>query len=66
MAIYKQFHTPQGVFTKELTLEEIQIFASNGDLECRKEVAKQKIIEAKNDTEKLGIVLELLDLVEAK
>lgn len=66
MSIAKQFHTPTGTYIKELTQEELVSFASQGDYECKKELAKQNLATAKTDSDKLAIVLELLDLTEAK
>ncbi len=61
--VIRQFHTPEGVVTAELTQEQVEVGAAMGDFQCKQELAKQELGKATTDTEKLAVVLKLLDLI---
>lgn len=59
--VIKQFFTPNGVITRELTPEEMA-GAFKDDVEVKREVVKLKLKTAITDTEKLNAILEYLGL----
>lgn len=59
----KQFHTPQGIIERELTQSEIQIFADEGDDECRKEIFREKYINAPGLDQRVEVIAQFLGLI---
>lgn len=58
--VTKQFHTPTGIVTRELTPQEIIDFAKRGDEECMTELFKQKYQLATTIDQKLDLISKLL------
>lgn len=56
----KEFHTPEGVETKELTSEEIEKYANEGDTEAKKEILKQEVKSAKTIEERVSAIEKYL------
>jgi len=56
----KQFHTPDGIIERELTDEELIIFADDDDV--RKETTKKELLNL-SDSEKITKIMEYLRLV---
>jgi hypothetical protein len=58
----RQFHTPEGIIERELTQDEITQFASMGDSEVKKELARQQWKMTGTWEQKINIIAELLGL----
>lgn len=57
-----QEHTPQGVTERELSQEELVKFANYGNLDARKEIAKQEVLAALNNDAKIAAILKFLGI----
>jgi len=57
-----QEHKPNGVSERELTQQEIEKLATEGNPEAKKEIAKQEMQTADTDTKKLNVILKFLGL----
>lgn len=58
----KKFHTPEGIIERELCQEEIEEFAQMGDMEALIFLKKQEYAKAKNNSEKIDILAEVIGL----
>jgi len=59
----KEFHTPSGKITRELTKEEINIFAESGDIEAKKEIVKEDFKQLLTNQEKIDKIAAYLGLI---
>ena len=59
--VIRNFYTPDGIITRELTQEEIIAFAKLGDVECRREILKAKWATM-TDAQKVKAIFKLLEL----
>lgn len=58
----RQFHTPDGIITRELTQTEIEDLARTGDPEARLEITKQKWNSPEGVAIHLTLVCRLLGI----
>jgi len=63
MKITKTTYTPAGMVVKsDYTNAQITSMASEGDVDAKKEIAKDKIAKSFLDTDKLAAIIEYLGL----
>lgn len=60
----KQFHTPDGIITRELTQAEIEELAQMGDQEARLEISRQRWNSPEGLPMKQDIIAMLLGIIE--
>ncbi len=60
----KIFYTRDGTIEKELTQTEIEAFASRGDIECKRELMRQRMKTAATAGEKIAIIGQYLGLID--
>lgn len=60
----RQFHTPDGIITRELTQAEIENLAKMGDLEARLETTKQKWNSPEGIPMRQDLIARLLGIEE--
>ena len=58
----KTFYTKDGKETRDLTPEELFLFANSGDIEAKREIAKKELKKDLSDKEKIDLILDFLDL----
>ncbi len=58
----RQFHTPKGIIIRNLTQAETEDMAQMGDVECRKELFRQRFSKASDLQEKVDLIAEHLGL----
>jgi len=61
--VTKILHTPKGILEKELSQQEVEEYAKEGDWECRKELTKQKMKKAKTLEEVKELICQLLEVL---
>jgi len=60
--VIKQIHTPKGIFKRKLSQQEVEERAKMGDQECKKELVRQKIREAKTIKGIKELIHQLLEV----
>ncbi len=58
----RQFHSPEGVITRELTTQEVQEWADLGDFQALGEIIRDQYLKASTIQEKVGLIALLLGL----
>lgn len=60
----KQFHTPDGIIERELTLDELEQFALAGDQKARLEITKQRWDSPEGVAIRQELICKLLGIIE--